>query len=260
MQKKLFKYSIALLTLTMFVTCSKVPRGILPENKMKEVMIDMQLAENIMSENYQSYPDSAHRIALFRAVFRKHNITQAVYDSSLVWYGKNLNILIQVYDLALTDINKRIHDMGDIQASALPSANQDSLNIWPRRNYLTFYPKGFNGTLFNIKPDAAYISGSSFSLNLYVWGLTEQMLHSPEVRIAAELVDTTFIINQTIRTDGYHQILLKTLPTKPIRRIYGYIRMDNPGTEYYKIYIDSLSLIKYNYGSPALAHQTDSIK
>ncbi|GHT36216.1 hypothetical protein AGMMS49574_27570 [Bacteroidia bacterium] len=247
-QRKLYKYSIALLTVALLVTCSKVPSGILSEKKMKDVMVDMQLAENIANDNYNTYRDSVHKAALYESVFRKHNTTQAIYDSSLVWYGKNLNILLQVYDLAINDVNDRIRNLGDVQASAAPSANQDSVNIWPRRNYMTFEPGAlFNGTIFNIRPDAPYTSGSIFVMGIRIWGLNPQMHNTPEVRLTAVMQDTTIVVNQKIQTDGFHEIMLRTPATKRINCVYGYIRMDNAETKYYKIYVDSLNLIKYNY-------------
>ena len=256
MQTRLYKYSvIALWTMTAWAaSCSKVPSGILPEKKMKDVFIDMQLAENIINTNYQAYADSSHKGALYQAVFRKHNITQAVYDSSLVWYGKNLDILMRIYDLALNEINEQIRDLGDVQANAAPSANQDSVNIWPRRDYLTLQPEAlFNGTVFDIRPEKEYMSGSIFVLSMHIWGISPQMRHTPEVRISAELTDTTLVINKKIINDGPQEIILRTLPARRTQRVYGYIRMDKAGAAYHKIYIDSLRLIRYNYGSAALA-------
>jgi hypothetical protein len=234
---------------TLVSSCSKVPDDILPEKKMKDVMVDIQLAENIINTNYQAYPDSARKGALFQAVFRKHNITQAIYDSSLVWYGKNLDKLMRIYDLALNDINEQIRELGDVQANAASSTNQDSVDIWPRHDFLTLYPEAlFNGTIFDIKPEKEYMSGSIFVLSMHIWGIRPQMRHTPEVRVSAELTDTTLVINQKIINDGHQEIILRTLPTRQTRRVYGYIRMDNTETAYHKIYIDSLRLIKYNYG------------
>ncbi|MDR2118153.1 MAG: DUF4296 domain-containing protein [Tannerellaceae bacterium] len=251
MLRKLYKYSpFVLLLLAACPSCSKVPGGILPERKMKEVLIDMQLAESMINANYQNYPDSARRAALFQSVFRKHKITQAVYDSSLVWYGKNLDVLIPIYDLAIDDINKQIRELGDVQASAAPSVNQDSANIWPRRDYLTLRPDAlFNGTVFEIKPEREYLPGSIFVLSLRVWGISPQMRNTPEIRIAAELTDTTLVVNETIKNEGSREIMLRTPATMRTKRVYGYIRMDNAESNYYKIYIDNLQLIRYNYGS-----------
>jgi hypothetical protein len=236
--------------MAMILSCSKVPKGILPERKMKEVLIDMQLAENMISSNYAAYPDSARKGALYQAVFRKHGITQAVYDSSLVWYGMNLDLLISIYDLALNDINRQIRELGDIQANVSPSSGRDSSNIWPRRDYLVFRPDAlFNGTLFDIKPEREYPAGSIFVLSTRVWGISPYMAHTPDIRIAAELPDTTLVINEKITHDGYREIILNTPATLRTRRVYGYIRMDNAETQYYKIYMDSLRFMRYNYGT-----------
>jgi hypothetical protein len=257
MPNRLCKYSIlSLWVVVALASCSKVPNGVLPEKKMKDVLIDMHLAENLINTNYHSYPDSASRVALYEGVFRKHKITQAVYDSSLVWYGRNLDLLMQIYDLALNDINEQIRALGDVQASAAPSVNQDSVNIWPRRDYLTLYPGAlFNGTVFDVEPENEYLPGSTFVLVMRVWGISPQMRHTPEVRIAAELADTTFVTNEKITREGHHEIILRTPATKRPQRVYGYIRMDHGETGYYKIYIDSLRLMRYNYGSRTLRQQ-----
>ena len=42
--------------------------------------------------------------------------------------------------------------------------------------------------------------------------------------------------------------ILKTVPTKQVKRVYGYIFMNNADSSYYKVYLDSLNLMKYNYG------------
>jgi hypothetical protein len=249
------------LALMVFPSCRKMPGGVLPEKKMKEVLIDMQLAENIINANYQTYPDSAHKAALYQSVFRKHKITQAIYDSSLVWYGKNLDVLIHIYDWVIDDINEQVRELGDVQASAAPSVNQDSVNIWPRRDYLIFQPEAlFNGTVFEIKPENEYLPGSIFVLSLRVWGISRQMRHTPEIRIAAELPDTTLVVNEKIENEGYREIVLKTPATKRTKRLYGYIRMDNAENNYYKIYIDTLKLMRYNYSSAAFTQAADSIR
>ena len=253
MRRLLSKYTIVFTAIIGVMACSKVPQGVLPERKMKEVMIDMYIAEGLIGTTPQSFPDTLHRDALFQSVFRKHGITQAAYDSSLVWYGKNLDILMQVSDLALKDINDLTRDLGDVQASAAPTSNQDSVNIWPRRNFLVLEPANlFNGVVYDIKPETHYSSGSGFVLGMRVWGITNRLKHTPELRISIDQGDTTIVTNRKITNDGYYQTIIKGMPTKQVRRVYGYIRMDNNEQDYHKIYIDSLNLMKYNYRSPAL--------
>ena len=236
---------MALLATTLLAACSKVPDGILSEKKMQGVLTDMLLAEAMVNVDYNTYKSDTMKLALYESVFRKHDITQAVYDSSLVWYGRNLDIYMEVYNWVLADLNKRINNLGDVQADAAPVSNRDSVDIWPRRSYLVLSPTSvFNGVTFDIRPETNYSSGSSFVLGMRVWGLNNKMAYKPEVRLSADQGDTT----------------LKTIPTKKVKRVFGYIRMDNMDTTYYKVYIDSLSLMKYNYGKELAELPKDSIK
>ena len=178
---------MALLATTLLAACSKVPDGILSEKKMQGVLTDMLLAEAMVNVDYNTYKSDTMKLALYESVFRKHDITQAVYDSSLVWYGRNLDIYMEVYNRVLADLNKRINNLGDVQADAAPVSNRDSVDIWPRRSYLVLSPTSvFNGVTFDIRPETNYSSGSSFVLGVRVWGLNNKMAYKPEVRLSAD--------------------------------------------------------------------------
>lgn len=246
---RLRAYGMALAVACGMAACDKVPDDVLSERDMQRVLTDMILAEAMVNADYNTFKSDTAKMALYESVFRKHEITRAMYDSSLVWYGKNLDIYMKVYDRVLADVNKRIDALGDVQADAAPVSNSDSVNIWPRRAYLTFSPKAvFNGVTFDIKPDAAYSSGSVFVLGARLWGLNPRLAHKPEVRISADQGDTTVTVNRRLDSDGYHQVTLRTVATKRVRRVYGYIRLDNADSTYFKVYVDSLNLMKYNYG------------
>lgn len=227
---------------------------------MQEVIIDMHLAEALIGADYKAYNNDSAKMVLFNSVFAKHQITQADYDSSLVWYAKNLDIYLQIYDRAKIVVEQQIKDLGDVQAKASPSSNQDSVNIWPRRTSLQLTPKAlFNGVVFDLSPDENYSSGSSFVLGMKVWGLRKGNKFYPEVRISAHQGDTIITTNQVITTDGYKEFTVKSLSTKQVKRVYGFIRLDNADSSYYKIYLDSITLMKYNYGSGPVVLKKDTL-
>ena len=157
MRREWRKYGWTLLAAVMLAACSKVPDEILSEKEMQRVLADMLIAEAMINMDNDTYRSDTARLALYEGVFRKHGITQALYDSSLMWYGRNLDIYMKVYDRVLDDINRSINDLGDVQADAAPVANQDSVNIWPRRSFLSLSPRSvFNGVVFDIKPRTMY--------------------------------------------------------------------------------------------------------
>ncbi len=243
------------LLLVFAAACSKAPSGVLSERKMKDVLVDMQLAEAVIGTNYKEYADAGKKEALFRSVFEKHGITQAEYDSSLVWYGRNLDVYMKVYDVVLAELNQRKKDLGDIQPDASPSSNRDSVNVWNRFSYLTFLPQApYNGVYFDFVPAGGYPAGSAFVLSLDVWGLHRGMTVAPEVRLSLEQPDTTVTEMRYITHDGLNELAVRGKATEKVNRVYGYIRLPKSDDAFYKVYIDSIRLVKYNYGTEFSLH------
>lgn len=240
-------------------SCSPVPDGILSQKKMKAVVTDMEIAEALINSDKVTYNDDAHKLALYEAVFRKYHITRTEYDSSVMWYARNLDRYMQVYNMIAKDVDNRISALGNVEKAFTSSSLQDSIDIWPRRPYLTFSDKmkPFNGTLFRVEPKDPFPSGSSFSLKMKMWGISPSMKYKPELRICVDQGDTILTVNEMITKDGYHTTTLKSIPTKRIMRVYGYIRMDNGGYNHYKVYADSISLTRYNYKSLSIQSAED---
>lgn len=251
MPKVWLKYCIPLLMSVLYVSCSRVPSGILSEKDMQKVMTDIYLAEAMIGINNETYKSDTMKQALYESVFRKYNITQAEYDSSIVWYGRNMDIYMGVFNRMIDDLDKRADEMGDIPADPISgSSKKDSVDIWPRRSYFRFSANAlFNGTTFDIRPSEQFPSGSIFVLGMNVWGLDKHMKNRPEIRITVEQGDTSVTVTDRINKDGYHQTILNSVATRRIKRIYGSIRLDNADMDYYKVYLDSMSLFRYNYGS-----------
>ncbi|MCC8155410.1 MAG: DUF4296 domain-containing protein [Tannerellaceae bacterium] len=250
MQLKKNKYVYLLGGLLLLYACSKAPSGILSEKKMQAVLTDMQIAEAMIGVDYKAYQDSGYKEALYESVFQKHKITQATYDSSLVWYGKNLDVFMKMYERVRNDLDEQLRGLGNVQASATTSTKNDSVDIWPRRPYFIFTPEApFNGLTFDIKPQRNYSSGSRFVLGMRVWGINSNMTHFPEVRISIVQADTVITVNNVITTDGYHKTTIQSMPTRQVKEVYGVIRLDNTDANYFRIYTDSLNLMRYNYRS-----------
>jgi hypothetical protein len=242
-----------------FAACSRTPAGIIPEKKMQQVMVDVQLAEAMIHMEPNLYPTPAERRALYQTVFRKHQLTEAEYDSSMIWYGKHLDLYMRIYNLALADIKAQMDAIGDIKPDIVPTSNADSLDIWIFRKYYEFSPLLSNRVIFDLQPDEPYSSGSAFVLEWQMWGLTPEMKASVEVHLRVRQGDTILSVKSTAERDGLHEIYLKTLPTKRVNRVYGYILLNTADTTFRKIYLDDFSLMKYRYGSPAIAAM-DSIR
>ena len=232
--------------------CSRAPRGIISERKMQKLLTDMHLADAIISSDPYNFQNDEDKKALYQSVFEKHRVTEAVYDSSLVWYGKNLDVYMQVYNMALIDVKKKIEETVVVKPEMVITGNEEIVNIWSIGRYHSFYPFSLsNSLIFNFKPEEDYSSGSIFVLGLQVMGLISGMQSPVEVHLRAEQNDTTIIMKNSITSDGYHEMILRTLAIQRVKRVYGYIRFNENVVPYHKIYLNDLSMMKYRYGSEA---------
>lgn len=85
-----------------FTQCQK-PSDILGKKKMTEITKDMLITEAYIEREY--LPDSIAR-KYYANVLKQHHVSQAEYDSSLIWYSKNAHRLGEIYDrvqIELTD-------------------------------------------------------------------------------------------------------------------------------------------------------------
>jgi hypothetical protein len=230
---------------------------------MRAVLYDMQMAEAIVETNNESYRTSDERQVVYNAVFAKHHVTQAEYDSSLIWYGQNMDLYMSIYKLVLKDINENIAAMGDVKPNPLSgeASAKDSIDIWIyNRSYIFKQERVFNILTFDIAPQKPYSSGSSYVFGLSVWGMPPGLKYNPKIHISAVQTDTIISVNKEITGDGYYEAVVRTVDAKPVSRVYGYILMNDSETSYHHIYLDNIQLMKYNFGSKALtAPQTDSI-
>ena len=93
MRSRLFVY----LFLSMFLACTGKPAYVLSDKKMENVLFDLYIAETEITENSRIFSnDSAKRQDLLQSVFKKHKISQAKFDTSLVWYNTDLKRYLKI--------------------------------------------------------------------------------------------------------------------------------------------------------------------
>lgn len=100
---------ILLLTVAVvFVSCR--PRGILSSQEMREVLVDLHKVDAMLqvagytytNENIQNVGEI--RNIYYAQVLEKHGITQAQFDSSLVWYTAHPEYFDKIYPKVLADL------------------------------------------------------------------------------------------------------------------------------------------------------------
>jgi hypothetical protein len=208
----------------------------------------MQIAEAMVEVEFEEYRTSEEKQKLYDAVFAKHRITQVKYDSSLIWYGENMDLYMAIYKLVLKDIEKNLAAMSDVKQDPLSGemSAKDSLDIWIQSDNFMFNSKNrFDRLVFDIKPQQPYISSSSYVLGFNIWGILPSMQNKPRIKLSVVQGDTIISVRQEIQEDGYWETVIKTVETRQVNRIFGYVIMNN-AEKFRHIYLDEIKLMKYN--------------
>ncbi len=88
----------------------EIPDVVLPEDKMVEVMTDVQIAESYIKLKFALRSDTIRTSdSIYAAVYRKHQISAATYDSSFQFYTTHPELLQRIYE-------KAINNLGTIEA------------------------------------------------------------------------------------------------------------------------------------------------
>jgi len=90
--KKLLIILLAFLALT---ACR--PRGVLSSRQMEDIFVDIHTAEGIIQAAGYNYGHNEAVRGYYQVVLEEHGVSQAQFDSSLVWYTANPTIFDKIY-------------------------------------------------------------------------------------------------------------------------------------------------------------------
>lgn len=133
--KNNFRFHLCCISMLVFLAIGcqvKRPNDVIPESKMEDLLYDYHLAK-AMGDNL-SYSENYKKALYMEAVFNKYGTTEAVFDSSMVWYARNTELLSKIYER----VNKRLKiqrdDINHLIAlrdkKPKMSAPGDSIDVW----------------------------------------------------------------------------------------------------------------------------------
>lgn len=232
---------VMILSALLLCGCSKRPKCVLSEKKMVSLMVDMQLAEAYSNTTGLSRYGNNERDSLGRGVLSAHGVTQEELDSTLAWYGRNMDDYTELYlkvDKEITSRRKKLMNEGDKDRD-INSADM----LWPYQTH------GVLSSLGN--SDAWILSIESPELSrgdVLEW--TMRMSESAAFNgvLGVEYSDgTSDAMSQMFSGKQKHEIRIQTDTGKFVSRIYGSLRLKDDGRK--PIFVDSLMLRRLPFDS-----------
>ena len=144
-----------------------IPTEIIQPDDMEDLLYDYYVAQNITGESHDGYDYRAkYNNGL---VFKKHGVTEAEFDSSLVYYYNHIEDLYKIYESVQARLSNEAIELGasvgDVERYMKRSLSGDTMDIWTvHRHHLLFPQPPYNIFQFVQKADTACRANDSYMM------------------------------------------------------------------------------------------------
>ena len=225
--KKLCFFFILMLTV---MACKvKRPDGVIAESQMEELLYDYHLARS-MGENLP-VSDNYKKALYIQSVFQKYDVTQAEFDSSMVWYTRHTDILAKIYEKIndrLKEEQASINHMVAIRDKKSPvSQPGDSVELWFMEQVSCLTNAQDNNKISFVIPADV----NSQDRDALVWKASffypsKAGKAMPETYMAMQMIyrnDSVITSSRKITRSGEQEIRLQSDTLGALREVRGYI-------------------------------------
>jgi len=225
----------ALLALLLLIIACKpgVPRQYLQPDDMEDILFDYHVGMGMAEQAEGNY--AYNKIRYKNEVFRKHGISEADFDSSMVYYMQHSYLLADLYKSLQERLGKEAlkygASEGEVNQYATISNTGDTANIWRDNASALLMPIApYNKVTFKIPSDSSFYSGDSF-----VFGLTSTYVYQEGSKegvmlIAAHYEDTTLVQTGHFTNDGVTQVKIQPHEGN-LRDLQGFIYLGSGNSQ-----------------------------
>lgn len=253
--------------LMLLMACKpSVPSEYIQPGDMEDILYDYHVAKAMAAQESHGTQDF-NRTKYFLAVLKKYDVTEAEFDSSLVYYYSHIDRLKDIY----SEVNTRLADeakslgasVGDISRFSQYSATGDTANIWKDQTDLMLMPRAtLNRFDFTIEADTSFYKGDSFMFQFMSDYLWQTGAKDAVVCIVCKYEGDSIIqTNNHITVSGIAQIRVPANTENKLKEMRGFIYladgMDNTETRR-MMFVSQIQLIRFH--NKQLQQDNDTIK
>ena len=258
------------LALLMFLlmACDDRPKDVLSRGKMEDVLYDYHIMQGIIDE-LPSEEREAKAQDYINAVFEKYGITEAQFDSSIVYYNRHTKDLHKIYSNLkerYSTVNDEIQLVnGNNDMMAVFATGGDTTNLWNSAKLLALRNKDLlNRESFTIQADTSFRRQDQFILTLNPLFIREnQGDYDIQLHVGLSILYASGKhagMTRMLNTSGIQQLTLQTSPDEDIKTITGFFYYRGKKTTRNLCLIDNISLVRMHQKEPEQPVQTDSVK
>lgn len=268
------KHSVAALMLMIVIgmMCSckpSVPRRYIQPDDLEDILYDYYVAQAMAEQDGDE--NSEYTLRMYKtAVLNKHGVSEAEFDSTMVYYTRHSDRLHRIYRNLVSRMEADAVSLGadarEISSYGAGISSGDTANIWPLENSLTLMPAmPYNIVSFDIPADTSYHKGDKV-----IWSFdTKFMYQEGQKNAVAMLVlkyDNDSVVSRTksLTSSTHYTLELPKTDTLALKEVKGFIcllRNANATTTTLKLlFVNNIRMVKSAVQRNKTAARADVVK
>lgn len=258
LRKRLQRSSTAMFLLLSLAACQvERPDTVLSDGQMENVLYDYHIAKAMGEE--VPYGENYKRVLFVEAAFRKNGITKAQFDSSMVWFSRNPEVLSKIYE----NVNARLKGEKESLETLIAlrdnkprtSKAGDSIDVWAwqRLYQLSGMPMD-NRITFTLPSDSNFQDRDTLRWNVrFVFqGVDYDSVSAPVMALQIHYKNDSVVGNMLrVLKAGEHTLSLQGDTLGAIREVTGFVYYPEQKVQR-PLLLNRISLMRY--------HCTDTMK
>lgn len=205
---------------------------IIDDDDMEDLLYDIHRAHFLEKDGHELREDGSMQYAVFLNVLKKHGVTQAQWDSSMVYYCCHADELKDIYN----NLGKRLENEAEAVGAAVTSSN-DSTNIWnaDKSIILTSYQPNTTRQ-WELQTDSLVKPGETLTLHFIGYFLQPQDDMRAQCVLAIRLANDSIIsTSQMMSRTGIYNVRLQDVGKVGIKEVKGMFMMHRGNINNYAI-------------------------
>ena len=265
-------YILLILMSAAFIGCKpRVPKEYIQPRQLEDILYDYHVADG-MAYAEGNYSELAFRRQAYReAALRKHGVTEAQLDSSLVYYYRHAERLHEIYEKLAKRLNDDAVALGatanELSQFGNVASQGDTATVWRNDRSVVLMPQApYHVVSFDVAADSAYHEGDKMILSF-----DNQFIFQEGIRDGVAMLAVTFKNDSTysqvmhIVSDNHYNIQIPDGSRKGIKHVRGFIYLGKgnqtlpSGTQTLKLMcISNMRLLRMHTEPPKAVDEADA--
>jgi hypothetical protein len=255
------------LLLLLLSACDDRPSSVLSRGKMEDVLYDYHIMQGIIEHlPYEEREEKAQDY--INAVYAKHGITEAEFDSSIVYYNRHTSDLHTIYEHLkerYNAVNENLQIVnGNNDMMAIFSTGGDTTNLWNSTKLIALRNKDIlNTESFTIHADTSFRRHDQFILTLTpVFMKESKEYYDVTLNIGLSIHYANGHqsgITRTVNANGIQQFTLKAEEDADIESLAGFFYYRGKQNTRNFCLIDNISLVRMHELTPDTIAPVDTL-